>query len=235
MILPNVRAALTPGQVEWVLDLLTRAYERPREHAERRLLEEGLDAVLDDPRTLNALLTGRDAGAPLGLTFYILIRHALLEGGIDDRVLTDYLAAVLVEFGRGDAAQRVTGREERLDYLVDIVQALDTASGSQAFLLRAHMGNYALWLSGLFPDRVTAWVQRRGAPGLRYYEELGSFGYRTAAQTSDAASHGLDAVFERCSVLFPELRTALNRMSDRYLFPTRAAGIERLLRQVRDG
>ena len=235
MILPNVRAALTPGQVEWVLDLLTRACERPREHAERRLLEEGLDAVLDDPRTLNALLTGRDAGAPLGLTFYILIRHALLEGGIDDRVLTDYLAAVLVEFGRGDAAQRVAGREERLDYLVDIVQALDTASGSQAFLLRAHMGNYALWLSGLFPDRVTAWVQRRGAPGMRYYEELGSFGYRTAAQTSDAASHGLDAVFERCSVLFPELRTALNRRSDRDLFPTHAAGIERLLRQVRDG
>lgn len=234
MILPNVRAGLGSDQLDWIVDLLSGYEDRSREYVERRLGEEGIDAVLDDPRTLNALLTRSEQGAGLGLTFYILVRHALLESGLDDRVLADYLAAVLVEFGNGDAAHRVEGEDERFYYLVDVLQAMETASGRRAFLLRAHLGNYALWLSGLFPDRITAWVQRRGAPDLRYYEEVGSFGYRLAAGTSDAASHGLDDLFVRCSRLFPDLRTTLNRVSDRYLFPSRAPGIERLLRQLRD-
>lgn len=235
MILPNVRAALGPAQLDWILDLLAGYENRSREYVERRLVEEGLDSVLDDPRTLNALLTRPDHGASMGLTFYIVVRHALLEGGLDDRVLADYLAAVLVEFGRGDAAHRVDGEDERFYYLVDVLQALESASGRRAFLLRAHLGNYALWLSGLFPDRITAWVQRRGAPDLRYYEEVGSFGYRLAAGTTDAASHGLDEVYGDCARLFPELRTALNRASDRWLFPRAVPGIERLLRQIGDG
>lgn len=235
MILPNVRAGLGAAQLDWILDLLAGYESRSREYVERRLVEEGIDAILDDPRTLNALLTRPEQGVGLGLAFYIVVRHAMLESGLDDRVLADYLAAVLVEFGKGDAAHRVEGEDERFYYLVDLLQAMETASGRRAFLLRAHLGNYAMWLSGIFPDRITAWVQRRGAPGLRYYEEVGSFGYRLAAGSSDAASHGLDEVYDRCSRMFPELRTALNRVSDRYLFPTRTPGIERLLRQLGNG
>lgn len=235
MILPNVRASLGATELDRILDLLAGYHDRPREYVTDRLAQEGLDALLDDPRTLNALLSRGSDGAGLGLTFYVLVRHALLEGGLDDRTLSDYLAAVLLEFGRGDRAYRAAdGDDERFHYLVDIVQALEPASGERAFLLRAHLGNYALWLSGLFPDRITAWVQRRGSPGLRYYEQVGSTGYRLAAGTRDAASAGLDGVFERCATLFPELRVALNRISDRFLFPRRADGIERLLRHVED-
>ena len=56
-----------------------------------------------------------------------------------------------------------------------------------------------------------------------------------AADSADARNAGLDRIYDRCADAFPELRLALNRISDRYLFPSTGDPIERLLRQVRDG
>src|SRR5690606_10409085 len=111
------------------------------------------------------------------------------------------------------------GRE--YDYLADLVEAIGGATGHDAFLLRAHLGNFALWLSGLFPDYITARVERRGAPGIRYYEEMGATGYRLAADTVDAENWGLDHLYRTFADNFPALRIALNRIADRHLFPMR--------------
>jgi hypothetical protein len=164
----------------------------------------------------------------------MLVRHALLEDGITDRFLADYLAALLLAFGDGDRAYRPEDDGAEFLYLVDVLAAADAARGERAFLLRAHLGEMALWLSGLFPDHIAARVQRRGAPGLRYYEELGSTGYRLAAAHVFAEQHGVDALYRHCAATFPALRVALNRIADRHLFPVRGDRIERLLRQVRD-
>jgi hypothetical protein len=199
-----------------------------------RLREEGLDSLLDDPRTLNAVLTA-EHNAPSRLVFYLLVRHALLETGIDDRVLADYITAVLIEFGREDRAYRIDpGEPDRFFYLVDLVAAADTPDGRRQFLLRAHLGNFALWLSGIFPDFVTARVHRRGAPGLGYFEEMGATGYRLAAETPTATDHGLDGLYRLAADTFPELRVALNRVSDRYMFPGSGGAVDRLLRQISD-
>ncbi|MGH7506452.1 MAG: hypothetical protein ACRELX_12405, partial [Longimicrobiales bacterium] len=98
-----------------------------------------------------------------------------------------------------------------------------------------HLGEHALWLSGLFPDHITARVQRRGAPGLTYYEALGSTGFRMAADYRDAERHGLDRVYRDCAESFPALRVALNRIADRHIFPATGDRVERLLRQIADG
>lgn len=236
MILPNVRASFGRAEAGYVLDLLTRGEEGAHARAEDRLREEGFDAVLDDPRTLNALMaSGGISTAPAPLVFYLLVRHALLEGGMRERALADYIAALLLDFGREQRAHTIDdGNDERFQYLVDIVGALEAADARQAFLLRAHLGNFALWLSGLFPDRITAWVERRGAPGLEYYEELGATGYRLAADSNLAEDYGLDGLYRTCAETFPGLRIALNRVADRYLFPASGDPIERLLRQVAD-
>ncbi len=108
MILPNVRASFGRAEATFVLGLLTAGDSDARERAEDRLREEGFDALLDDPRTLNAVLSsgGLDS-APARLVFYVLVRHVLLENGIQDRLIADYLASLLLEFGRGDRAQRI--------------------------------------------------------------------------------------------------------------------------------
>lgn len=236
MILPNIRASFGSEELELVLDLLAAGDTGARAELSQRAMRNGFDALLDDPRTLNAFMAtdSMSGGAPR-LAFYLLVRHVLLEHGIGDRELADYLAAVLYAFGRGSRAEKAgEGDGERFVYLVDMVRAIDSADDERAFLLCVHLGNYALWLSGLFPEHITARVQRRGAPGIRYYEELGATGYRLAADTADAEAHGLNQIYKTCADAFPSLRVALNHVSDRYLFPCAGDPIERLLRQVAD-
>ncbi|HWV58345.1 MAG TPA: hypothetical protein VNZ57_12905 [Longimicrobiales bacterium] len=236
MILPNVRAGFGRAEAAYLVAVTTRGDDALRKSFEERLSTEGLDSVLDDPRTLNAVLTvGGVAAVPPRLVFYLLVRHALLENGIDDRVVADYLAALLLEFGKGGRARKVDeAGGESFDYLADIVAALTTADDRRAFLLRTHLGNFALWSSGLFPDYITARVRRRGAPGIEYYEELGASGYRLAADSSHAEAYGLHWLFRACAQNFSRLRISLNLIADRYLFPTTGDRIDRMLRQVAD-
>lgn len=235
MILPHIRGSFGRTEAAWLLALLADG-QGSREDEEDRIRDEGIDALLDDPRTLNALLTGPGiATIPAPLAFYLLVRHALLEDGINNPTVADYLASLLLEFRKERRAQRVAeAGDDEYDYLVDIVDAIADSRGRESFLLRAHLGNFSLWLSGLFPDRITARVHRRGAPGIQYYEELGATGFRMAAGTSTAERCGLDHLYLTFAYNFPALRVALNRIADRYLFPSTGDPVDRLLRQVRD-
>jgi len=235
MILPHLRNSFGRTEAALVLTLIAPD-SKAREREEERMREEGIDALFDDPRTLNAILTTRGiANTPPTLVFYLLARHALLEDGINNPIIADYLAALLLEFGKEKRAYRPADDEiTEYEYLVDIVDALSTTQGRDAFLLRAHLGNFSLWLSGLFPDMITARVHRRGAPGISYYEEMGATGFRLAADTTDAEDCGLDHLYETFAENFRPLRIALNRIADRYLFPSTGDPVDRLLRQIED-
>ncbi len=235
MIVPNVRASFGRADAAFVIWLLSRGAEAERDRLEERLREEGFDALLDDPRTLNAVLAGPSfSTASLELTFYVLVRQALLESGIRDRILADYLTSLVVAFSRTGRSFRPAEEPGEFYYLTDLVAAGDAATGARAHALRVHLGEFALWLSGLFPDHITARVRRRGAPGLDYYEQLGATGYRMAARMAGAQDTGLQDVYRLCADGFPALRCTLNRIADRHLFPATGDRIERLLRQVSD-
>jgi hypothetical protein len=100
-------------------------------------------------------------------------------------------------------------------------------------MVRAHLGNYALWVSGLFPDYIETRRWRRGGPDLEYYEELGRRGFQLAADHRLAEQHGLATLFALAAERFANLRLALNQVSDTLLFP-HVSSPERLMRQVRD-
>jgi hypothetical protein len=235
MILPTIRSSFDRADARFIIWLLSRGSEVEREREETRLREDGLDSILDDPRTLNAVLTGSQfSSARPELVFYVLVRHALLEDGITDRGVADYLSALLSAFGRGGRAYHIADDSAEYRYLVDIAAAADQSTGRRAFLLRAHLGEFALWLSGVFPDHISARVNRRAAPPLSYYEEMGSAGYRQAARFTEAEQHGIAELYRNCADFFPALRIALNRVSDRHLFPATGDRIDRLLRQVAD-
>jgi hypothetical protein len=230
MIKPNVRASFGRSEAELLL-----ALAGPR--GEARLREEGIDALLDDAEVLRALVRGdRPIGtAPAPLVFYVLVRHALMQREIHDRQLADYTAALLLDFAIAGRAHRVDGGEgEPFHYLADVMGALQEARGEREFLLRVHLGNLALWMAGVFPDWITTRVQRRGAPPLSYYDEMGAAGYRMAAESSVALRHGLGDLFLRAADRFHDVRSALNSLSDTLFFPHTRASVERLLRQVSD-
>jgi hypothetical protein len=102
---------------------------------------------------------------------------------------------------------------------------------TRRFLVQTHLGNYALWLGGLFPDLVEERRARRGGPDLEYYDEMGQRGFTLAAQHRLARQYGMESLFEAAAERFPRIRAALNEVSDRFLFPGRESA-DRLLRQV---
>lgn len=235
MIVPNIRSSFGRNDAQFVVWILSRGEEGARRDIEERLHEAGFDHLLDDPLTYNAFFSTRDfSTAPARLIFYLLARHTLLEDGLDDRQVADYLAALLLTFGGMGTDREIDALLAEFRYLVDIVNAGDRSEGHRAFQLRAYLGEFALWLSGVFPDHISARVQRRGAPGLSYYEAVGATGFRMASRFADAERHGLDRVYDVCATTFPQLRVALNRIADRHLFPASGDRIERLLRQVAD-
>ena len=229
MIKPNVRASFGRREAEMLVSLVGPG-------GEARLREQGLDALLDEPAVLRALVRGeRISTAPAPLVFYVMVRHALMQREIHDRQLADYTAAVLLEFAMAGKAHRVDGGEgEPFFYLADILAALERARGEREFLLRVHLGNFALWLAGVFPDHITHRVQRRGAPPLSYYDEMGAIGFRTAAATDVALRQGMGDLLLRFSDEFSNVRAALNTLSDALFFPQPRDGVERVLREVTD-
>lgn len=241
MILANARQRLTRDDAQLALRLVAHGSTRDYDDAEAVLRDRGVDALLDDPRLLAGLLAARQgAHASFPLFAYVVVRHALRDAGADDRVMADYVASVLLHFGVRDRAHRIADTDDEVydtfsDLLADAGDGDDRGPGgaTRAFLVRTHLGNYALWLSGLFPDRVEHRHWRRGGPDLDYVEDMGRRGFTLAARHRLANTHGLDELFTAMAERFGVMRVALNRVSDRLLFP-QVHSPERLMRQVRD-
>lgn len=236
MILANLRPRIGAADLDLVIRVLAGGDESVRRRIEQDVATEGVDWLLDRGGLPERLRAHPELGSPSAQLFlYVTVRHALLAADIDDATLSDYLGALILEFGNRGRAFRIAQYDDAsYRYLVDIVDDLSVESGRREFLLSAHLGNFSLWLVGIFPDHVTARNERRGAPGIRYYEELGARGFSLAAEHRLAQQLEMTGIYRAVADSFRRIRVALNQISDRLLFPSvHTPG--RLLRQVADG
>jgi len=227
MILPNCRERFTGDDFHFIIQTLSRSPNPPnaagQENQNRAVSiaslltdAEARDLILDDPRLVAALQSG---DAPLRISpqcyFYLLVRHVLKDRF--DRSLCDYIAAVLEAFSRTAGMRSpANGAEGPVQYLSDMLLALRDAPPKTEFLIRVHVGNYSLFITGLFP-RVVARRVARGAPGSRFYEELGRASYRIAASDRVARQCRLEEIYGGLAEGFAEARMALNRMAETLL------------------
>jgi hypothetical protein len=234
MLLGNVRASLTRDDAQLALRLLAQGEAGALDAGEVRLREEGIDSLLDDPRLLPAIIESRvGMQVSMRLFWYVVVRRALRRVGEEDRALADYVAAILLHFGGRGRAERIAESDDQVfSTLAELMGEVDTPDARRSFLVRQHLGNYALWSSGMFPDRIEHKRWRRGGPDLDYYEEMGRRGFSLAADHRLAHEHGLDALLRVASSRFAALRLALNEVSDTLLFRS-GNSPERLMRQVR--
>jgi len=235
MILPDVRSSFGRPEGAILVHLLARAGVDEAE-CEHWLADRGIDPLLDHPSAAHALSEGDGISqVPLPLLSYVLLRRSLLDAGVESRLLADYLASLFVHFGAPQRPYRIAEHDDQeFRYLVDIIERLPEVDGRRAFLLRAHLGNLSLWLSGLFPDWIATRVHRKGGPGLDYYEEMGQTGFSLAADDPFARRQELDGLFREAARAFKPMRRALNGFSDRFLTPTTGSPVDRVLRQARD-
>lgn len=192
---------------------------------------DALDRLLDTPALFDRLLA-----APHLLRvspwffYYVVVRRTLLDHGIEDRVVADYVGALLSFY-----LQRRAERHGETVHLVDLVQAMaGSRSAEEAFRLQTAIGDRALYLAGVFPD----WVHHRHTYGrrpvdLEYYEAMGRSHYAAAARTDVARQRELGDVLETLAGAFPRVRQALNDLVDEHLhMAPRPATVDALCRQA---
>lgn len=218
MIRANCRERFTAADFDFVVRTLARS---PVDHVSLvELLSdaETRDAVLDHPQLIDAILSNpRHLYISSQFYFYVLARHVLREAGINDRKLCDYVASLLETFSRMNGLQAPHTADDRgRQYVADMLIALTRATPEQAFLLRAHVGNYALFISGIFHEN-THRRSLRGAPDIQFYEKIGRTSYQLVASHATARRCELNDVYEELSEHFREVRLALNQLSDRLL------------------
>jgi hypothetical protein len=218
MIRANCRERFTGADFDFVVRTLARS---PNESVSLvDLLSDGdtRDAVLDNPRLVDAILSNP---AQLRISsqfyFYVLARHVLQQAGIGDRKLSDYVGSLLETFSRTSLLRspHVIG-ESVHQYISDMLIALQRVTAEQAFLLRAHVGNYSLFVSGIFHEN-TQKRSLRGGPDVRFYEQIGRTNYQMVSSHAAARRCELDDVFEELADRFRDVRLALNRLSDQLL------------------
>ncbi len=218
MITPNCRERLTASDFEFIVRALAQSRRDSISLAELLTDAEARDTILDSDTLFQAIL---EDGAPLHISpqcyFYVLLRHVLKEHGLASRDTCDYLASLLETFSRADRMRAPGGAcEGPQQYVSDLLLALQKAPPAQTFLLRAHIGNYALFITGVFHERVES-RSRRGGPDVEFYEGVGAASFDVAASHPVARQRALSGIFDELSERFRDIRMALNDTADRHL------------------
>lgn len=237
MIQPNCRVQFAAEDVDFILSVLGRKIGNADCLVKLLSDEESRDLILDDEALFHALLERRGClRVSSRFYFYILVRNVFRRSGVEDRAVADYVAEVLAEFAQSERARCVMpGQVNSLDYFFEMLSALNAADDRTSFFLRAHIGNYSLFFSGVFPDRIRFRAEARGFPNVTYYESLGRAHFRAASDHRLAQKYDVAEIYSTLSERFQTTRKALNDIADR-LFSIGDANysLETLLNQNAD-
>jgi hypothetical protein len=149
-------------------------------------------------------------------TLYQFFRHQVSRGfaarGLNEPATIEYVSDVLARFAETRSLYGATDSQgQSLEYIVDFLSAVrddesrrDRARGRS--LLR-HLGEYTLFMSGLFRERLKA----RGE--LNYYMQQGTSAY---AQCADIEPQQMQRqVFRRVQRDFVHIADTLDHMRER--------------------
>src|SRR5215471_6688685 len=151
VIQPNCRVQFAAEDIDFILSVLGNKIETADCLVKLLADEESRDLILDDEALFKALLERRGClRVSTRFYFYILVRNVFRRADIQDRAVADYVAEVLAEFSRAAKARCfLPGQMNSLDYFFEMLSALNAADDRASFFIRAHIGNYSLFFSGV--------------------------------------------------------------------------------------
>ncbi|HEX4286144.1 MAG TPA: hypothetical protein VHZ28_13710 [Terracidiphilus sp.] len=163
---------------------------------------------------------------PLAPFFQQVVRNSY-EGrlGLHDPDVTSYVAHLLCEFSQSDKLYKIRdAKGHPIEELEAMVMASDPIHGTAASFdaersLRKYIGDYALFVSGMYPEAILPNRRRRGAhPSLRELIQTGKESYYIVSQfnvfeyENEAPLFGrLADSFERCILGLALVREDLNK------------------------
>lgn len=129
-----------------------------------------------------AFMEKRVSDAKLLAFFLNVVRQSFWQLGIYDATVANYVADVLVEFARADKLYPIRSpRGKKVESIVEMLAAKPAAPADENDLLRErslrkYVGDYALFMSGMFRSHVA------GRGFLDYYIAEGSRSYWTVSE-----------------------------------------------------
>ncbi|MCA9176436.1 MAG: hypothetical protein KDB14_18240 [Planctomycetales bacterium] len=138
--------------------------------------------------------------------------------GVANPTLIDYVSDLLIRFVRMESVQRVRDPSgNRLQQLGSMLREAEARIGDAKRAVHRHIGDYALFWAGLFPESLR---QKVGDDGYQVYCVHGKHAYRVASRIeSDTMPPSevleqLSEEFELCAYGLLEVRKELNRRDD---------------------
>lgn len=120
--------------------------------------------------------------------------------GVVDPPLVDYIAELLVRFVHSDAIYNVrnlAGR--RLDQIAEMMMEAEARIGNQRREVHRHIGDYALFWTGVYPEALSKLQSRQKIDHLLEYRREGKRSYYIASTMPDDKNPAESAVLERLS------------------------------------
>ncbi len=219
MIHANSRVRLTADDFSFIVRVLSKTESDRVSLVDLLIDEDTRDAILDHEALTDAILSSPER-LPISppFLFYVLCRKVLRDTPVKSREVSDYIASLLDGFLRTARMESPDDQGEHSQrYISDMMRTLSRAGTREAFLLRVHVANYALFVSGIFAGNVERRTNRHGAPDLSFYEAMGRMNYRAAAEYREAGKFRLQPIFEELADSFRDVRIALNDLATRLL------------------
>jgi len=126
---------------------------------------------------------------PLEAFFQQMVRNSYAgKLGIHDTAITQYVAHLLCEFSESDKLYKVRDENGRpLQALEDLVRAADPIHGTASSFdaeraVRKHIGDYALFVSGMYPESMDPWRRRHGQQSFEELVAVGKQSYYIVSQ-----------------------------------------------------
>lgn len=116
---------------------------------------------------------------PLEPFFQQVVRNSYAgKLGIHDTAITQYVARLLCEFSEAEKLYKVRDEQGKpIHALEEMLQASDPVHGTAASFdteraVRKHIGDYALFVSGMYPESMDSTGLHRRRHGQQNFEEL---------------------------------------------------------------
>src|SRR5688572_1540622 len=146
---------------------------------------------------------------PLRQLFAELVdRHLMRSAGINDAEAARYIAGLLADFTHTDNLYRVRNAAgKRLEDAGEMLMESNPLLGGRSFFyereVRKHIGDYALFLAGLFPEYVARLPKRAsGADAFIDYIKAGKESYGVVASFDQFEFRDIAPLFRRLSQQF---------------------------------
>jgi hypothetical protein len=126
---------------------------------------------------------------PLEPFFQQMVRNSYAgKLGIHDSSITRYVAGLLCEFSESDKLYKVKDENGKpIVALDEMITAADPVHGTAASFdaeraVRKHIGDYALFVSGMYPESMDPWRKRHGQQSFEELVKVGKESYFIVSQ-----------------------------------------------------